>query len=102
MSWKFWEKPKPSAPTSTATPLIDWDTDAYGSVKFLFGMYVKDTPPFSAWRDADALLRPEIEEMAGTNAKAYQLWLWFGQPQANSGVQCLRSSRRLWIRLSGA
>jgi hypothetical protein len=89
MSWKFWKKPVtqnvPSA-GEFVVPAIQWNTDAYDSMKFLFGMYVRDVPPFSLWRDSDAQLLPSLEELASTNAKAYQLWFWFAGYQQRRGT----------------
>ncbi len=56
MVWKFWQKSAPAAPTRPEVPKINWNTDAYEAVKFLCGMYVKDTPPFALWRDPEAEL----------------------------------------------
>src|SRR5258708_37213823 len=80
MNTRLYRRPPP------AIPLIDWSCEAQDSVKFLLGMYVKETRPFSEWRDADAELRPEIEELASTNVKAYQLWLWFALYRQRRGV----------------
>lgn len=86
MAWKFWQKPKLASPIRPTPPDIDWNTDAYDSVKFLCGMYVKDTPPFALWRDPEAELLPEIEELASTNVKAYQLCLWFAMYRSRRGA----------------
>ena len=100
MAWKFWQKSKPPA-VAKSFAAIDWDTDAYESVKFLFGMYVKDAPPFSEWRDQDASLLPEIEELSSTNVKAYQLCLWFAMYRRQRGAIEATMLRDSFIQLFG-
>jgi hypothetical protein len=89
MSWKFWENSKGKSLASFSR-LMEWPTSAYDSVKFLFGMYVQETPPFADWCDGRETLLPELEDLARHNVKGQQLWLWFdlyrrrrGQIEAN-------------------
>jgi hypothetical protein len=69
------EADPPVTPPSASS--LAWRTDAYESVKCLWGMYINELAPFSEWHDLNAPLLPQLEEMAGTNVKGYQLWLWF-------------------------
>jgi hypothetical protein len=72
-----WNNPFKAKVVSLTAPKIVWPTDAYDSVRFLFGMYVKKTHPFSDWRTARANLASAIEELAETSVTGYQLLLWF-------------------------
>jgi hypothetical protein len=74
MSWKF---PFKAKVVSLTAPTVVWPSDAYDSVRFLFGMYVKKTHPFSEWRSADAALDPAIENLAEISVTGYQLLHWF-------------------------
>ena len=83
MSWKL---PFKAKVVSLKAPTVVWPSDAYDSVRLLFGMYVKKTHPFSDWRSADAALDPAVEDLAAVSVTGYQLLLWFimyGQQRGN-------------------
>ncbi len=71
------EVPFKAKVVSLTAPTVDWPTDAYDSARFLFGMYVKKTLPFSDWRAADANLASAMKSWPEMSVTGYQLLLWF-------------------------
>ncbi|WP_341313551.1 tryptophan leader peptide [Paraburkholderia sp. IMGN_8] len=86
MSWKFWKTSQTSA--------IKWPTDAYGSVRFLLGMFLShNVPPFSQWRTPEVTFSPDIEVTAEISARGYQLAIWFWMFSAKYDAIASRMAR---------
>lgn len=87
MSWQFWKNKAfrvPSVRESLAD--IEWPTNAYSSARFLLGMYIKKTQPFSCWQKPDTTFTPEAVQTAEICAQSYALILWFWLVERTSGT----------------
>ena len=75
MKWKLWGK-TPSPPEATEAPA--WPTDAYTSVKFFVGLFVKSgSLPFREWKSPLATVRPELQLTVEIAVHALQMRLYF-------------------------
>ena len=73
MKWKFWDKAQ--APTREVP---DWPSDAYQSVKYLFGFYaMQDSMPFHEWKSPLVTVSPAIEDTVKIAVRALQTRFYF-------------------------
>jgi hypothetical protein len=82
MKWKFWDKDPPPP-----RPVPAWPTDAYESVKYLFGFYgMRDTLPFTEWKGPLATVSPAIEETVKIAVEALQTRFYFWLLERRIGI----------------
>jgi len=81
MKWNFWEK-TPKKPESPA-----WPTDAYQSVKYLFGFYsMTDSMPFSEWKSPLVKVPPALEDLVKIAVRALQTRFYFFLLERRIGI----------------
>jgi hypothetical protein len=82
MKWKFWEKPQPAPPAVPA-----WPTDAYQSVKYLFGFYsMTDSMPFREWKSPLVDVSPALGDTVNIAVRALQTRFYFWLLERHIGI----------------
>jgi hypothetical protein len=82
MKWKFWDKAQ--APTREVPA---WPSDAYQSVKYLFGFYaMQDSMPFHEWKSPLVTVSPALEDTVKIAVRALQTRFYFWLLERHSGI----------------
>jgi hypothetical protein len=82
MKWKFWDKAQ--APTREVPA---WPSDAYQSVKYLFGFYaMPDSMPFHEWKSPLVNVSPALEDTVKIAVRALQTRFYFLLLERHIGI----------------